>query len=191
MGFVMGLVACGVVITLLAWCVSRLDRGGRRAERAGLRPRPNPLCWFVGSTAALVGLVGVASGVQAVRAVPDEFHGSGPQNTADGVSLVFWGVVILVNGVYVWRGARRRGLRDRVGRLLIIVGYVVLGVAVQQATHQAVELWRTPVDEGDDVLNRAMLALLGWGVPAAALVWVGVKLARERILLTVSAQAGY
>lgn len=191
MAFVLGLVACGVVITLLAWCVSRLDRAGARAEAEGRRPRPNVLCWFVGSLTALVGLVVVAAGVMAVRAVEDEFSGSGPQDTADGVSLVFWGVVVLVNGVYVWRGARRRGLRDRVGRLLIIVGYVLLGVAVQRATHEAVELWNTPAEEGNDVLNRAMLALLGWGVPAAALVWVGVRLARERILLTVSGEAGY
>ena len=122
----------------------------------------------------------------------DPVNGTGPQETADAAGLFTWGTVVLVNGVYIWRGARRRGLCDRLGRLLIIVGYAVLGVAMSRSIYISTELWATTTQEAsNDVLNRTMVAFLGWGVPAAALVWLGTTIAPEKILLTAQGSAQY
>ncbi len=185
-------VLLGVVITLLAWLFTRFLPPQVR-DAADQRPiRPNVLFWFVGSITVLVGVVMMIGGALAVADVKDPFHGAGPERSADAASLVAWGAVVLVNGAYVWRGARRRGLRDRFGRLLIIVGYVVLGIALSQSIHSSVDLWATTSEEAArDVLNRTMLTFLGWGVPAAVLVRLGVVLAREKVLMTAEANANY
>ncbi|MGZ5405338.1 MAG: hypothetical protein ACXWDL_11870 [Nocardioides sp.] len=179
------LVLFGVVITLVALVFSRFG-SRRRHDDVDKRPiRPNPIFWFIGSITALAGVVMLVAGAQAVAGVEDQFHGTGPEESADAASLFTWGAVVLVNGVYIWRGARRRGLDDRFGRVLIIVGYVVLGVAMSSSIHISVELWTTTTSEAsNDVLNRTMLTFLGWGVLAAAIVWLGTKIAHEKILMT-------
>jgi hypothetical protein len=188
MAFVLTFLLVGVVVTLVAWVLSRFVPG-RRSDDVK-EHRPNVIFWFVGSLTFLVGLVLLVAGAVAVADVEDTFHGTGPEETADGASLFTWGAVVLVNGAYVWRGARRRGFRDRFGRLLIIVGYVVLGVAMSSSLHNSVELWGTTTEEaGSDVLNRTMLGFLGWGVPAACLVALGCRIAPEKVLLTAQASA--
>lgn len=132
------------------------------------------------------------AGALAVANLENPFHGTGPQKAADAASLVTWGAAVLVNGVYVWRGARWRGLRDRLGRLLIIVGYGILGVALNKCIHSAVKLWTTTSEQAsNDVLTRTMLTFLVWGAPAALLVWLGTKLALEKVLMTVEVNAHY
>jgi hypothetical protein len=185
-------VLLGVVITLLAWLFTRFLSPPRHDAADQPPIRPNVLFWLVGSITALVGVVMLIGGALAVADVQDPFHGAGPEQSADAASLFAWGAVVLVNGVYVWRGARRRGLRDRVGRLFIIVGYVVLGIALSRSIHSSVDLWATTSEEAArDVLNRTMLTFLGWGVPAAVLVKLGTVLAREKVLMTAEANAHY
>lgn len=190
MGLIASALVIGVVMTLVALVFSRIASGRRSA--AVEQRRPNVIFWFVGSVTALVGLFMLVAGGVAVADVADPFNGAGPQDMANAASLCTWGAVVLVNGVYIWRGARRRGLRDRIGRLLIIVGYAVLGIAMSRSIHISTELWATTTqDTSNDVLNRSMAAFLGWGVPAAALVWLGAKIAREKILLTAQASTSY
>ncbi|WP_254791124.1 hypothetical protein [Blastococcus tunisiensis] len=125
----------------------------------------------------------------AANSLPDPFHGEGPQALADGASRVTWGAVVFTIGCYIWRAARRRGGRDRLGRALIIAGYVLLGVGLDRTLHSVVGIWAVPTDEGTDVLVEAMLNFLGWGVPAAFLVWLGVDLADEEVIMTASFEA--
>lgn len=190
MGAIGMLVLFGVVVTLLAFVAGQLspDRHNSAVERR----RANPFCWFIGSIAVLVGLGMLVGGALAVVNVEDEFHGTGPQDTADAASIVTWGAIVLVTGVYVWRGARRRGLHDRLGRLLIVVGYALLGIAMSRSLHVSVELWGTTTPEAsNDVLDQTMLVFLGWGVPAAILVRLGTWIAPEKIFLTAQVEASY
>lgn len=190
MGLVLSALVVGVVVTLVAWVFSRIGSGRRSADVE--QRRPNVIFWFVGSITALVGMFMLVAGGLAVTDVEDPFNGTGPEDTANAASLFTWGAVVLVNGVYIWRGARRRGLHDRLGRLLIIVGYALLGIAMSRSIHISTELWATTTqDTSNDVLNRSMVAFLGWGVPAAALVWLGAKIAPEKILLTAQASTNY
>ncbi|CUR55842.1 membrane hypothetical protein [metagenome] len=181
------LLASAVVASLLlvaGWLTIRWVRTSEVRSAS----RPNVLFWLVGAAVALVGLAVIAQGVRAVSELdsgPQGFTREGALETGDAVSTVTWGVVILVNGVYIWRGARRRGARDRLGRLLILGGYLLLGVALSGAVHEGtMPLSASEVQTDDNSTNSAMLPYLAWGVPAAFLVWVGVKLAHERILMT-------
>ncbi len=182
-------VILGVTVTLLALLVSRFSPKGH--DSTDHRQRANPFFWLIGSLAVLAGTGMLVGGAIAV-ADAENTGAAGPQDTADPASLVTWGVVVLVNGVYVWRGARRRGWHDRLGRLLIIVGYALLGIALSRTLHISEELWgSTTSGSSNDVLDRTMLAFLGWGVPAALLVRLGTWIAPEKILLTAQAQANY
>jgi hypothetical protein len=108
-----------------------------------------------------------------------------PVKIADGVALAFWGIIVLTIGRYFWRGALKRGLRDRAGRLLIISGYVLLGVALDTDVHSAVGIWSTRTAESlqsAGVHTLLMVAL--WGIPAAILAKIGFKLASEKALAT-------
>jgi hypothetical protein len=53
---------------------------------------------------------------------------------ADAQSQVIWGVIIFTIGCYIWRGARKRGWIDRSGRILISIGYLVIGFGMSKAT---------------------------------------------------------
>jgi len=99
-----------------------------------VRHRPNVLFNLIGVLLIVGGIgitiYGIAYGVQIMRGF-DPFRGdSPPVKIADGMALAFWGIIIFTMGRYFWRGARKRGLRDRFGRFLIISGYALLGVAL-------------------------------------------------------------
>jgi len=86
---------------------------------------------------------------------------------------------------YFWRGARKRGLRDRFGRLLIISGYTLLGIALDTGVHSAVGLWSARTEESLQSTGvHALLTFALWGIPAAILGGTGLKLASEKALAT-------
>jgi hypothetical protein len=123
----------------------RLPRDNGRVSTSN-RLSPNPLL----SAAGLVGILGgiglVVLGIVAmVEALldPGAPPAEGGEEFADGGSQFFWGMVVMTIGRYLWRGARRRGVKDRVGRLLIIGGYVLIGVALSAGTHGLVGLMHT------------------------------------------------
>ena len=204
------LVLVALWATLLTWAIATLandskarrSRGGRRStvdpqtQRSEYPPpRPNPLCWFAGALGIGAGLLAVIDGVRQMAAAmdhPDPFGVKGAEAIADAESAITWGVVILTVGLYVWRGARRRGWQDRLGRVIIVAGYLLLGVALSQMLHTAVDLWAADSPgEGEEVLVETMVRFVGWGAPASLLVYVGTRLAHEKILLTAHANASF
>jgi hypothetical protein len=121
----------------------------------------------------------------------DAFRGDGPPvQTADGAALAFWGIIVFTIGRYCWRGARKRGVRDRFGRLVIIVAYVLLGAGLDAGVHGAVRLWGSRTEDSmQSAALHAVLAFALWAVPAAILAAIGFKLANEKALATASASA--
>lgn len=106
------------------------------------------------------------------------------------MALAFWGIIVLTIGRYFWRGARKRGLRDRVGRLLIIAGYLLLGVALDRGAHSVVGLWaEASVDGGHSAAVSSIITFALWAVPAPILAAIGFKLANEKALATAEAKA--
>jgi hypothetical protein len=158
------------------------------------RVPPNVAFWLFGGLVVLAGLAVAAAGVNRVIEIGGlngPFGGQSSKPLADAISTVIWGAVILVNGVYLWRAARRRGLRDRVGRVLIIGGYLLLGVALTETIHVALLLSETrATGQADGVTDAALLTFLGYGIPAAFVVFIGTKLADEKILMTAEVNVG-
>jgi hypothetical protein len=134
-------------------------------------------------------IYGIAYAVRVIQGF-DPFRGDGPPvETADAGALAFWGIIVFTIGRYFWRGARRRGLRDRFGRLLIIGGYLLLGVGLDVGVHAAVKLWSA--GDGGSLQAAAIHAVLVfaiWALPAAVLAAVGFKLADEKALATAEAK---
>jgi hypothetical protein len=154
-----------------------------------MRHRPNVLFNLIGVLLIVGGIgltvVGLAYAVQVVQDF-DALRGDGPPvDTADGMALAFWGIIVFTIGRYFWRGARKRGVRDRFGRLLIIGGYVLLGVALDRGVHAAVKLWSAGTGEALQSAGlHTVLVFLLWGVPASILAIIGFKLANEKALAT-------
>jgi len=154
-----------------------------------VRHRPNVLFNLIGVLLIVGGIgitiYGIAYGVQIMRGF-DPFRGdSPPVKIADGMALAFWGIIIFTMGRYFWRGARKRGLRDRFGRFLIISGYALLGVALDTGVHSAVGLWSARTEESlQSTGMHVLLTVALWGIPAAILGRIGFKLASEKALAT-------
>lgn len=199
------LVLAALWATLFAWTVTAFARDARiRRARAARRsgavttlpesPRPNVIFWFVGALVFGVGLLAIVSGVgQVLQSIdrPDLFGARGSAALADAIGRVIWGAVTLTTGAYIWRGARHRGWHDRLGRIIIIVGYVLVGVALDQASHRSMDLWAAASDsEAEAVLVDSMVRYLAWGVPGAFLVFIGTRMANEKPLMSVSAKLG-
>jgi hypothetical protein len=159
-----------------------------------VRHRPNVLFNLIGVLLIVGGIaltiVGIAYVFQIMGGF-DPFKGDGPPvKTADGAALAFWGIIVFTIGRYFWRGARKRGLRDRFGRLLIISGYVLLGLALDAGVHSAVGLWSTQTEQSmQSVGVRTVLTVALWGIPAAILGAIGFKLANEKALATADVKA--
>jgi hypothetical protein len=151
------------------------------------KTRPNVLAWALG---AIVIAAGIFIGVLGVLDVNDVlgrnnvFSRRNSRALADAQSQVIWGVIVFTIGCYIWRGARRRGWIDRSGRILISIGYLVIGFGMSKATHAAVKIWHVSSEEG---MQRVALEVgryfLGFGFIGALLVWIGVKMADEIIIL--------
>lgn len=184
------LIAVAVLVILAGWASGRLTRSRRtRNPRVG-QYSANPLFWLIGLVTFGVGLLAVINGIVRVADAsdhPDPFGVASAESQAEAFSLIAWGAVILTVGAYVWRGARRRGARDRFGRLLIIVGYLLLGVALRQTIHSAFNIGAAAQSAQEPrALDPTLVQFLGWGAPAALLVFIGTKMADEKVLMTAS-----
>lgn len=201
------IISAAVLITLVACTRTAMirDRGTiaspastAQAATVGSEPaphRPNVAFWFVGALVVGVGLFVVIAGAMAVADASDSpvaFGVEGAEALADATSTFTWGVVIVTNGAYVWRGAWPRGARDRIGRVVIIVGYLLIGVAMSEAIHTGVDLWAAEQPgEHQDVLVEAIVNFIAWGVPGALLVYLGTRLAGEDVILTTGVSADF
>ena len=156
--------------------------------------RPNVFFNLIGAVLIVGGIAlvvyGFLSAFQVMRGF-DPFRGDGPPvRIADGMAVVFWGIIVLTIGRYFWRGARKRGARDRFGRLLIIGGYVLLGIALDRGVHTAVGLWSARSEESLQAVGlNTLFVMLLWGIPAAVLAAIGFKLANEKALATAEVKA--
>lgn len=112
-----------------------------------------------------------------------------PVAVADGMALAFWGIIVFAIGRYFWRGARKRGGRDRFGRLLTIVGYLLLGAGLGGGVHSAVGLWTS--SNGQSVVVETLIIICFWGIPGAILAAIGFKLADEKALAKAEVKAGF
>jgi hypothetical protein len=137
-------------------------------------------------------IYGFAWAVQIITGF-DAFRGDGPPvKVADGMAVAFWGVIVFTIGRYFWRGARKRGIRDRFGRLLIIVAYVLLGFGLDTGVHNAVGLWSSRSgDSAQSLLVHTLVTFLLWGVAASIVGTIGIKLANEKILAKASMKAEF
>ncbi|MDT3442487.1 MULTISPECIES: hypothetical protein [unclassified Pseudofrankia] len=164
------------------------------AATAGRHP-PNVLFNIVGLALIVAGIGLTVYGIVDMLRVMggfDPFRGDGPPvRVADGAALAFWGIIVFTVGRYCWRGARRRGVRDRFGRLLIIAGYVLLGAGLDAGVHAAVLLWggRTE-DSMQSAVIHAVLVLALWALPGAVLAAIGFRLAGEKALAEAEVNAG-
>ncbi|HWD83621.1 MAG TPA: hypothetical protein VG497_32200 [Kribbella sp.] len=157
----------------------------------GVRHRPNVLFNLVGVVLIVAGIgltiYGLVAAVGVLQAF-DPLHGDGPPlGIVDGLTTVFWGIIVFTIGRYFWRGARRRGARDRFGRLLIIAGYLLLGVGLDAGMHAASGLW-TEGGDGGPVLVRTLVTIAAWALPGSLLAGIGFKLANEKALAKAEAK---
>lgn len=178
-----------------------LLRDGDTIELAGVKLRYSvggqtrnlPVPTPTGNTAALyrlaAGLTTIAATLLVARAVVglvnadwDRRGGPPGEDLAPPVSDLIWAVMLLTITYYVWRAAGRAGRRDRVGRVLIVAGYLLLGLALTCAVSTALQ--DAGSGPGSQQLKFALLWVLGLGAPAAFLVWYGARLTGERIVTT-------
>jgi hypothetical protein len=104
----------------------------------------------------------------------------------DGFAAIVIGFTGLTIGRYLWRGARRRGWRDRLGRFLIIVGYIAVAVAFVVLTRYIIDAMGDP--EGRTIVVRGLLVFLAIALPAVLLMLPGFRLAREVALMKAEAK---
>ncbi|MFE3449842.1 hypothetical protein ACFXJ8_12995 [Nonomuraea sp. NPDC059194] len=141
--------------------------------------RPNPFCYLIGFVVIVAGV-----GIAVLGAFPimevfqaGELRGGGAARMASGAAVVFWGMFVLTMGRIIWRGARRRGWKDRFGRLFMIIALAVVGHALQRfLTSMTFDL--ESLTEAD--LSAGYVPFLMLAIPAALLYAVGTKMAKER-----------
>ncbi|RRR96476.1 hypothetical protein [Glycomyces terrestris] len=145
--------------------------------------RPNPLFYLLGLPFIAYGVWVAFQGVLMVVAFfdrADPFAGDGPAAFGEGATTVVWGAVTFTIGCYIWRAARRRGAKDRFGRLLIIAGYVLVGFGLEAAVDVM-----TAMIQGNDG-RSAVLEAAVWAVPGAILGAIGMKMADEIAIMTAT-----
>lgn len=108
----------------------------------------------------------------------------------DGFAAVAIGTTVLTVGRYLWRGARRRGWRDRLGRGFLVVTSVTIGADLVLLTRFALAAMDEPGGDGKTLL-RGMVIFALIAVPASLLGMAGLRLAREEILMEADATAGF
>jgi hypothetical protein len=159
------------------------------------RTRPNVLAWALGAIVIAAGIfIGVLGVLDVIDVLGREnvFSRRNSRALADAESMVIWGVMIFTIGCYIWRGARKRGWIDRSGRILISIGYLVIGFGMSKATHAAVKIWHVSSEKGmQRVALEAGQYFLGFGFIGALLVWIGVKMANESIILRVEGHSKF
>ena len=91
--------------------------------------KPNPLFWPLGPPIILSGIVVMILGGYMLFewfTMDQPLENGHPKALADGFSVLAWGMVIVTNGLRIWRAARTHSLKGLIGRALIIVGYRLL-----------------------------------------------------------------
>ncbi|MFI5732010.1 hypothetical protein ACIA49_17930 [Kribbella sp. NPDC051587] len=163
----------------------------------GVHHRPNVLFNLAGLVLIVVGLGLLLYGVVMAFAA---ISGVGPNSSTDDLVpivdrflMAVWGGLIFTFGRYLWRGARRRGFRDRFGRLLIIAGYGLIGIALTVGFHSAIEMWSSGGSEDaiKEIMIRTVLIFAVLGFPGAGLCAIGFRLAREQALAQVETKAEF
>lgn len=154
------------------------------------KSKPNVLAWALGAVVIAAGVALAATGVREVLEISDRTNWFSRRNRlamADATSLVIWGVMIFTIGCYIWRAARRRGWKDRSGRVLISAGYLFLAYGMSKAVHAAEVGMSATLSEEDSQRLAVEIGsyFLGFGFVGALLVWLGVKMADEIIITRV------
>jgi hypothetical protein len=135
---------------------------------------------------AFLSIVGVSMPeLTEARSGPDPVDDFGP--FLDGFAVIVIGFTVLTIGRYLWRGRQLRGWRDRLGRLLIIVGYVVIAVAMVVLTRFILAAMGD--SDGRDIVFQGLLVCLAIAVPGVVLALVGLRLAKEVALMKAQARA--
>lgn len=140
---------------------------------------------------ALVAIVGVGMLALEIRQIVSlggsaAFTARGSKALADAIAMVYWAAVVLVSGCYIWRAGRRTGWRDRFGRVLLIAGYVVIGIAVSRTVHAAMALFAAR-NVSDKAMLSVFLTFIAIGAVGAVIAEIGRRMASEKFLMTVEA----
>jgi hypothetical protein len=156
---------------------------------------PGVLLVIVGVVVAVIGFAYAALSILGMKAPEFSDLGAPPdargdmQPLLDGFAVVIVGLVAMTIGRYLWRGARKRGWRDRLGRLLIIVGYLIIGVAFVALTRFVLDAMGH--SDGTGIVFRGLITCLAIAVPGVVLASIGFRLAREVPLLEAEAKAEF
>lgn len=167
------------------------------------RHRPNVLFWLSGLPLILGGagimLFGLLTAVSAVPRDAPQLSDLGLRPDArgafepivDGFAVFIIGCTVLTVGRYLWRAARRRGWRDRLGRLLIIVGYLVVTVALLVFTRFILEAFgANDMDGTGRTLLQGLIICAAIAVPGVLITVPGFRLAREVPLMEADVNVG-
>ncbi|WP_236090063.1 hypothetical protein [Antribacter soli] len=156
---------------------------------------------FVGGLVAVVGTFASAVSDSASASFADS-SGRLMQQTL----VLFGGILVLTAGRVFVRGARRRGLRDRFGRLVMLAALALVGIGLATlvtgwesvvAGMEDVFAGRAPIDSitEDDMfsdIGTILLPTAGWMLAGAVLDLIGRRLADEPDpLITVSMTADF
>lgn len=165
------------------------------------RHRANPLMLLSGLLLVIIGILAMIAGLALaaltfVGTSAPQFTdpGSGLDAAADleplvnGFAVVIVGCTVLTVGRYLWHGARHRGRRDRLGRLLIVAGYLDVGIALVVLTRFILAAMGDDSD-GTDVIVRGLLTCLAIALPGVLLALPGLRLAKEKPLMEAEVEA--
>src|SRR5262245_7063795 len=171
--------------------------------RVAIRHRANPLFVLPGLLLIIIGIIVMVGGfgwaVLAITGIeppqpedlgrpPDAAGTFGP--VMDGFAVCIIGCTVMTVGRYVLRGARRRGWRDRLGRFLIIMGYLDIGLSFVVLTRFIGAAMGAEGTGADDAF-RGLLICLAIAVPGVVLTGSGFRLAKEEPLMIAEANASF
>jgi hypothetical protein len=144
------------------------------------RPRAYVEYWVAGGVTTTLGAAVVVAGARHIAwaaELENPYAGVGADYLAQGAGMIACGSVIVTSGVHLWRAARRRGWRDRLGRLVTIVGQLLLGVVVARTAYLTIASWSAHTDADLTRMHTAVWLTLLVALPAGLLVWLGGRIA--------------
>ena len=170
----------------------------------GPRHRVNPLMLLPGILLVILGVVVMLGGLawaaltvldlagrtpelSDLGAAPDAQGDIGP--VLDGFAVFAVGTTVMTIGRYLWRGARRRGWRDRLGRLLLVIACLTVGIGMVVLTRFI--LAAMGEFDGSATILRGLLTFALISIPGSLLGVVGLRLANEEVLMSASAKAKF
>ncbi|MFC4910131.1 hypothetical protein [Actinomadura gamaensis] len=172
----------------------------REAAPAG--HRPNPLLLISGLVLILAGtgimLIGLLTALRTFTqaGLHQGDLGSGPharhdlEPLVDGFTALVIGCTIMTAGRYLWRGARRRGWRDRLGRLMVIFGYADVAVALYVLSRFILRaLDQGGQETSGQTVIHGLIACALVALPGVVLALPGLRMAKEDPLMKASVKA--